>query len=92
MNIYALKLTKILKNKDYWIMTIKINHKISTIKKTLTSLVLFTDEKFNLQHLKRSLSIAEFSYISDLLKTDDLKKKKLILFELNSKKNIVLVL
>ena len=72
-------------------MTIKINHKTSTTKKTLSSLVLFTDEKFNLQHLKRSLSNTEFLYISDLLKTADLKKKKLYLFELNSRKNIVLV-
>tara|TARA_B100000575_G_scaffold74242_1_gene57838 strand:+ start:4371 stop:5831 length:1461 start_codon:yes stop_codon:yes gene_type:complete len=72
-------------------MTIKINYKNSTPKKSLASLVLFTDEKFNLQHLKKTLTNFEFSYINDLLKTGDLKKRKLYLFELSSKKKIVLV-
>ena len=70
-------------------MSIKINY--SKIKgKILSNLVLFSNEKFNLNTLKSHLSNSEFSYISDLLKTIDLKKN-LVVFELNSKKKIVLV-
>ena len=40
--------------------------------------------------LKKYISNNEFSYINDLLKTSDLKKN-LQVFELNSKKKIILV-
>ena len=66
-------------------MTIKINYKNSSFKKTTANLVLFTDEKFNISNLKNYISNSEFSYISDLLKTSDLKKS-LLVFEVNSKK------
>ena len=48
------------------------------------------DEKFNIKLIKKYISNSEFSYISDLLKTSDLNKKILV-FNLNSKKKIVLV-
>ncbi len=66
-------------------MSIKINYsnKISTISSA--NLVLFADEKFNINPLKKHISSSEFSYISDLLKTSDLNKN-LFVFELNSKK------
>ena len=48
------------------------------------------DEKFNTKLIKKYISSSEFSYISDLLKTNDLKKK-LLIFELSSKKKIVLI-
>ena len=51
---------------------------------------LFTDENFNISGLKKYISNTEFSYISDLLKTSDLKKN-LLFFEINSKKTIFLV-
>ena len=51
---------------------------------------LFTDENFNITSLKKHFSNEEFSYISDLLKTSDLKKD-LLFFEINSKKTIFLV-
>ena len=71
-------------------MSIKINY-LKIIKgKILSNIVLFSNEKFNLSTLKSHLSNSEFSYISDLLKTIDLKKN-LFVFELNSKKKIVLV-
>ena len=66
-------------------MSIKINYSIKSPKKLSANTVLFVDEKFNISHLKKYISVNEFSYISDLLKTSDLKKKFLV-FEINSKK------
>ena len=71
-------------------MSIKINYKNNTSKNPSNNLVLFVDEKFNINPLKKHLSNFEFSYISDLLKTSDLNKNVFI-FELNSKKKIVLI-
>ena len=71
-------------------MSIKISFKKSTLKKTSTNLVLFVDEKFSVNSLKKYVSGSEFSYISDLLKTCDLGKK-LLVFEFSSKKKIILV-
>ena len=71
-------------------MTIQINYKNIGSKKDLTNLVLFVDENFNINNLKKHLSNLEFSYISDLLKNNDLKKD-LLFFEVNSKKTIFLV-
>ena len=67
-------------------MTIQINYKNISSKKDLANLVLFVDEKFNINSLKKYLSNLEFSYISDLLKNSNLKKD-LLSFEVNSKKN-----
>jgi leucyl aminopeptidase len=71
-------------------MTIKINFSKNTINKSSCNLVLFVDEKFNVSNLKKYTSNTDFSYISDLLKTSDLKKKMFV-FEINSKKKIILV-
>ena len=71
-------------------MTVQINYKNSGSKKVSSNLVLFVDEKFNTGGLKKHISNDEFSYISDLLKTSDLKKD-LLFFEINSKKTIFLV-
>jgi leucyl aminopeptidase len=71
-------------------MSIKINYKNSSIKKVSANLVLFVDEKFNINGLKNYISISEFSYISDLLKNSDLKKD-LLDFKINSKKTIFLI-
>ena len=71
-------------------MTVQINYINSGLTKTLRNLVLFVDEKFNISGLKKHVSTNEFSYISDLLKTNDLKKE-LIVFEVNSKKKIILI-
>ena len=71
-------------------MTVQINYKSSSSKKNSSNLVLFVDEKFNISELKKDISNSEFSYISDLLKTSDLKKD-LLFFEINSKKTIFLV-
>ncbi|MDB3943516.1 leucyl aminopeptidase [Candidatus Pelagibacter sp.] len=71
-------------------MSIQINYKSGISKKILSNLVLFVDEKFNIKGIKNYISNSEFAYISDLLKTSDLKKN-LLVFEINSKKKIFLV-
>mgnify|MGYP005996872911 FL=1 len=70
-------------------MSIKINFKNNLSKGTSANLVLFTDEKFNTKPLKKYTSNTEFQYITDLLKTSDLNKN-LLVFELNSKKRVLL--
>ena len=71
-------------------MSIQINYKSASYKKNSNNLVLFVNENFNISGLKKYISRTEFSYISELLKTGDLKKN-LLLFEINSKKTIFLV-
>ena len=56
-------------------MTVQVLYKSNISQKSLANLVLFTDENFNINGLKKYISNEEFSYISDLLKTSDLKKK-----------------
>ena len=71
-------------------MSIKINYSKKTTVKFLGNLVLFVDEKFNINGLKKYLPSSEFSYIKDLLGTSDLKKN-LFVFEVSSQKKVVLV-
>jgi leucyl aminopeptidase len=71
-------------------MTVQVLYKNTSSKKSLANLVLFTDENFNINALKKYISSGEFSYIKDLLKTSDLKKN-LLVFEISSTKKIVLV-
>jgi len=71
-------------------MSIKINYSKKTIGKSSNNLVLFTDDKFNITNLKKYISNTEFFYINDLLKTSDLKKS-IFVFEINSKKKIILI-
>ena len=71
-------------------MAVQINYKSSRSKKDLSNLILFVDEKVNIAGLKKNISKSEFLYISDLLKTSDLKKD-LLFFKINSKKTIFLV-
>ena len=71
-------------------MSIKINYISSASKKNSSNAIFFVDEKINLSSLKKVVSNDEFSYISDLLKTSDLKKK-ILFFKINSKKTIYLI-
>jgi len=71
-------------------MAVQINYKNSASKNVSSNLVLFVDEKFNIDGLKKHISNSEFSYVSDILKKSDLKKD-LLSFEINSKKTIFLV-
>tara|TARA_B100000963_G_scaffold201165_1_gene175169 strand:+ start:5 stop:1459 length:1455 start_codon:yes stop_codon:yes gene_type:complete len=71
-------------------MNIKINFKKQVFNKSNENLILFIDENFNISSLKKSISNSDYSYISDLLKTRD-SKKKIITFNISSKKKIILV-
>ncbi len=71
-------------------MSIKISYKNSGPENPSANLILFVDENFSLNGLKKYISNTEFSYIYELLKTSDLKKD-ILLFEINSKKTIFLI-
>ena len=71
-------------------MPIKINYLKKTTSKPTANLVLFTNEKFSVGSFKKYLTNSEFTYINDLLKTSDLKKN-IFVFEVNSKKKIILL-
>ena len=66
-------------------MSISISYNNSFSKKNSTNLVLFVDEKFNISTLKKHIQSNEYRFISDLIKTKD-SKKKILIFDLNSKK------
>ncbi len=66
-------------------MSIKINYTNKRISKSSSNLVIFTDEKFNINKFKKFLTQSDFAYVNELLKTNDLKKNSLV-FEINSKK------
>ena len=71
-------------------MSVIIKYKNSNSKKNSSNLVLFVDEKFNISSLKKHILGSEYSFIYDLLKTKD-NKKKILTFDINSKKKIILV-
>ena len=71
-------------------MSIKINYKSSSQVKNSSNLILFSDENYNISSLKKHFSVKEYSFIEDLLKTRDIKKK-IQSFDINSKKKIILV-
>ncbi len=71
-------------------MSVKINYLKKTNSKNLSNQIFFTDEKFNISGLKKFLNNKDFSYINDLLKTNDLKKN-LLVFEISSKRKIILI-
>ena len=55
-------------------MSISINYKNSQIPKNIINHVFFIDEKKNILSLKKYLNKTEFSLISDLIKSKNLKK------------------
>ena len=71
-------------------MNIKVNFKKKAFSRSNANTLLFVDEKFNITSLKKHISNSEYSYISDLLKTKD-NKKKIVTFDISSKKKIILV-
>ena len=66
-------------------MTIKINYTNKTINKLASNLVLFCDEKYSTNGIKKYVSDAEFSYINDLIRTIDINT--IFLLELILKMN-----
>jgi len=71
-------------------MNIKINFKNQVFSKSNGNLILFVDEKFNILGLKKLISVSEYSYIQDLLKNRNLEKK-IITFDISSKRKIILI-
>ena len=71
-------------------MTVQTIYKNSTSKKNLSNAIFFVDEKFNISNLRKYILGSEYSFLMDLLKTKDLKKK-ILDFDINSKKKIILV-
>ena len=56
-------------------MSIKINY-IKKVEKNLSAnTVFFVDDKFNTKGIKKYVLDNELSYINDLLKNSDIKKK-----------------
>ena len=71
-------------------MTVSISYFNKPNTKNSSNNVFFVNENFNTTHLKKFLSNTELSFINELLKTNDLKKN-LLVFEINSKKKIILI-
>ena len=71
-------------------MSIKINYLKKSNNKISSNIVLFTNDKFKINSLKKYLTNKEFDYVNEILKTSDVKKNILI-YELTSKKKIVLI-
>ena len=71
-------------------MSVQIYYKNSITKKNVANSVLFVDEKFNISSLKKHILSNEYSFIADLIKSRNLKKK-ILTFDLSSKQKIILV-
>ena len=71
-------------------MSVQINYKKKVSTKNKTNLVLFIDEKFNISSLKKHILGSDYNFISDLIKKRD-EKKKILAFDISSKKKIILV-
>ena len=71
-------------------MSIKISYSNKKDKNISGSIVLFVNEKFNTNNIKKYIADSDYNYINEILKTNDLKKDILV-FEINSKKKIVLI-
>ena len=71
-------------------MSVQINYKSNSVKQNSENLVLFVDETLNISGLKSYISTREYEYISDLIVATD-KKKKIITYDISSKRKIILV-
>ena len=68
-------------------MNVVINYRSIVSKKSPINQVLFVDDSFNISKSKKFFLSKEFSFVSDLLKSKDLKKK-FITLDLSSKKKL----
>ena len=71
-------------------MTISVSYKNISSNTKLSNNVFFVDEKFKFKNIKKYLSKQEYLFIEDLIKGRDLSKKILV-FDINSKKKIILI-
>ena len=70
-------------------MNVVINYKNINSKKSVINQVLFVDENFNISKCKSYFSNKDFSFLTDLLKSKDLKKK-FISLDVSSKRKVIL--
>ncbi len=71
-------------------MSVNIVYKNIKINKPIANSIFFIDDKHDLTNIKKNISNNDFSYVTDLIKNID-NKKKILCFDLNSKKKIILV-
>ncbi len=71
-------------------MNIQISYINGLSKKNITNKLFFVDESLNIHPLKKFITNKEYSYVSDLLKNVD-NKKKISLFEFTSSRSITLI-
>jgi len=71
-------------------MSVQITYKNNISNKNAHNLVLFVDEKFDISKIKKHISTKDYNVISDLIKNRD-TKKKIVAFDISSKKKIILV-
>ena len=71
-------------------MTTKITYLKKASSRSQSSLVLFIDEKININNLKDHLSVNEFKYVKEISKSGE-TKKNIFIYEINSKRKIILV-
>ena len=71
-------------------MNVSINYKSNIIKKSISNLVFFVDEKFNILTLKKHISNSQYTFVSGLIKKQNLNKK-IISVDVNSKIKIILI-
>ena len=71
-------------------MNVQIKYNNSLSKKYLKNKLFFVDESLNIQLLKKFITSKEYSYLSDLLKNID-NKKKVSLFQYSSSQSIILI-
>ena len=71
-------------------MSVLINYKKNLPKNNSLNLILFIDEKFNIDILRKYISSNDYSFIKDIIKTKD-TKKKILSFDISSKKTLILV-
>ena len=71
-------------------MALKINYLKKPSSKPTSNLVLFIDEKLNISSLKKYLLENELKYISEISKAND-TKKNIFIYEINSKRKIILI-
>ena len=71
-------------------MSVTINYKNNSSKTNSSNLIMFSDENFNISPLKKQISSSEHTFVKDLIKTMDIKKK-ILSFDISSKRKIILV-
>ena len=71
-------------------MSVQISYNNIVPKKNSINNVFFVDENFNISGLKKQISNEDYSFLSDLIKSKNLKKK-ILSFDISSKRRVILV-